>query len=209
MKTVHSRRLLSVLGAILIGGASAVAGALAGAVAGASILPLSIGDGRAEIEQALRADRYQEVEWIAADAPQALRRGLIATGLLETLNRFGLAPKDAGGRLDAGAFTVVVRAQRSGRRLTLALSGSKVRAMLLSLAVPVDASADPPGGWSPARLAPLRRALDELSPYRLEPLEKDARGNVFAWKGRRGGEEVRALYLPERDELRVLVIRGG
>lgn len=201
MKTVQSRRLLLASGAILISSASAVAGA--------AILPLSIGDGRAEIERALRADRYQEVEWIAADAPQALRRGLIDTGLLETLNRFGLAPKDVTGRLDAGAFTVVVRAQKSGHHLTLALSGSRVRAMLLSLAVPVDASADPPGGWSPARLTPLRRALDDLSPYRLEPLEKDARGNVFAWKGRRGGDEVRALYSPERDELRVLVIRGG
>lgn len=163
---------------------------------------LAPGASLAEVKRA--AQRLEDVRWLRADAPQALRHGLLDTRLLEGLNRFGLAPKDDAGGLDPRAFTSLLTASARGARYAAALAdegrGEVLWALLVRLPVPPDG--DP---WSRGRLGRLEAALAALArTTALEPVERDTHGNSFSWRGSRAGVEVRVHYLPEEDELRVL-----
>lgn len=164
------------------------------------------------VEHALRSAGATSVTRVQRHEPGALCRGLVDSGLLETLNHFGAAPLDGQSRLDPQAFQTVLTARIDGRRHTLAFrdaatksSRPRLEAALVRIPVPVDPEQDPPGGWSPKRLHRLRQALAGLAPCRLKPLDTDRHGNTFAWRGAHpSGWKVYAWYLPERDELRVL-----
>lgn len=135
------------------------------------------------------------VAWLDARSPQALRLGLIETRLLETLNFFEVTPKSADGAFDAAAFSSIARLETPGRKYVWVVSPEgRVTFIFFRISVPVNGEP-----WSRDRLAALERALDEIgSPA---PVKKDPRGNVFQWK--RGN--LRAWYLPQHDELRVLL----
>lgn len=166
-----------------------------------SALP-SIAEPGASREALTAALAGQGAEWLDVRAPQALRVALLDSGLLETMNHFGAAPA-GDGALDPGRLSELVRFERDGKKHVLLLAGGVVRWVLVTIPVPVDTSADPPAAWSRERLGPLRRALAALGP--LTPVSPDARGNVFQWRRKAGRGQLAAWYLPERDELRVLL----
>jgi hypothetical protein len=102
------------------------------------------------------------VHRLGASDPQALRRALVDGQLLELWNRWALTPKTKEGGLDPRAFERIAIAERGRDRWVLTFSRGGLTSALGRYRVPVDPSADPPGGWSPRRLDPLRRALQAL-----------------------------------------------
>ncbi len=148
---------------------------------------------------------FGALQWTSGSKPGALRKGLIDSKLLATMTRLRVAPKDQTGALDKNRFVTLAMGEQRGRRYTFAFSSQgKLQAMLIRIPVPVDPQRDPKRGWSKDRLHRLKRALREFS---LRPFEKDSYGNVFAWRGRQGGGAITAMYLPQEDELRVLLYR--
>jgi hypothetical protein len=156
-------------------------------------------------------------ELLEASEPQALTRGLLDNGLLETLNRFGFTPTLPGRGFDPSAFRAFLLLRRGDADLTLVFGGNgaasdpagrgrRLVLALLRLPVPVDPTQDPAGGWSPKRLRLLREALQALAPFALRGLEQDRYGNTFAWSGAHARlQDVRVWYRPERDELRLVL----
>lgn len=148
------------------------------------------------------------VQRLGADDPQALRRALVDGQLLELWNRWDLTPKTKEGGLDPSAFQRIAIAERGRDRWVLTFARGGLSAALGRYRVPVDPSADPPGGWSPRRLDPLRRALLALKPFSLAPFQPDGYGNVTEWRARAAGGTVRAWYRAGEDELLVLLAEG-
>ena len=145
------------------------------------------GDDPQRVERSLRSAGTTSVIRIERHEPQALCRGLVDSGLLETMNHFRAAPLDEQSRLDPRAFHTILTARIDGRQHTLAFrdataksSPPRIEAALVRIPVPVDPSQDPPGGWSPRRLHRLREALAELAPCRMQPADTDRHGNTFA-----------------------------
>lgn len=128
--------------------------------------------------------------------------------VLELWNRWSLTPKTKEGGLDPAAFERIVVAERGPDRWVLTFARGGLTSALGRYRVPVDASADPPGGWSPRRLDPLRRALQALKPFGLVTGRPDAHGNITEWQARAAGGAVRVLYRPGDDELLVLLAEG-
>ena len=174
---------------------------------------LKLGDSPAAAQAALSAAGAESIQILPRDQPQSLSQGLIQEKLLETLNRFALAPVRSKAGLDQDAFAAILLAGQGERRIVLSFetagAGGKslrLRYALVRVPVPVDPAVDPAGGWSPDRLHRLREALAEWTAFQFQVLERDRYGNAFAWKGRQpNGGEVRLWYLPEDDELRVLL----
>ncbi|MBK6688650.1 MAG: hypothetical protein IPG45_29530 [Deltaproteobacteria bacterium] len=148
------------------------------------------------------------VHRLGASDPQALRRALVDGQLLELWNRWALTPKTKEGGLDPRAFERIAIAERGRDRWVLTFSRGGLTSALGRYRVPVDPSADPPGGWSPRRLDPLRRALQALKPFALVAGRPDGYGNLTEWRSRAAGGAVRALYRPGDDELLVLLAEG-
>lgn len=157
------------------------------------------------IDSARAALSKSGATWLDQTRDGALAEGLVRTALLETLNRFELAPRDATKALDAAAFREIATLERDGRRYALAFGDAKggrvLRYLLVRIPVPVD-TADP----SPRRLRRLREALDELerTGFALQPKSKDRYGNTFIWTAGGSKGSLRVIYLPESDELRAL-----
>lgn len=149
------------------------------------------------------------IEDIRAGDDQALSRMLLESRLLEIINRFGLAPRQADGRFDPSPFAEAIGVRRGDFEVwvTLPRAGSSAsRYALFRIPVPVDAGADTDGGWSLQRLRRIKGALAALSACNLRPLHKDVRGNVFAWEGKHPlGWRLHVWYAPEEDELRLLL----
>lgn len=149
------------------------------------------------------------VEDIPSRDDQALSRMLLESRLLEVINHFGLAPRRADGRFDPAPFAEALWLRRGDFEawVTLPAAGPPAaRYALFRVPTPVDAGADAGGGWSPRRLRRLKEALAALSACNLRPLQKDARGNVFAWEGKHPlGWRLLVWYVPEEDELRLLL----
>lgn len=143
----------------------------------------------------------------SAQAPQALRRGLVETGLLEALNRSGAGERGADGALDPEGFARFVTARGEGVAYTLAFSrGGELRYLLARAAVRLGSS-DP---FVAQRLAPLRAELDRLSRrHRLRAVERDEYGNRLQWAGRTRRGALWVRWVPESDELWLLVHPGG
>jgi hypothetical protein len=144
------------------------------------------------------------VAWVGSAEPQALRRALIESGLLEAINRSGAAPKRKDGGFDFAAFRRFAFAKSGNASWVAALSQEGLRFLLSVQRVPVDQTKDREG-WSGARLHRLQSALAALAPYELQPLAKDRWGNSFQWKGKKGRDRIAVWFVPERDELRVLM----
>ena len=141
----------------------------------------------------------------SARAPMAMKRGLIDTGLLEAINHAKATPKGRDGGLDAKALATFGVARRGKRRYAFAGSKGRLRFALVRIPVPVDASKDGRGGWSPKRLHRLQGVLQELRAWNLRPSERDRYGNRFEWRGKALGGRVWVQYRPEQDEVWVLV----
>ncbi|MBN2496654.1 MAG: hypothetical protein JXR96_18840 [Deltaproteobacteria bacterium] len=181
------------------------------------LLAAPVGAGPGElVDKILSADRlaraaeaFPALERLAQAQPQALRKALVDTGLLEALNRLDLSPRRPDGALDPSPMAVLLRGEIEGLPAVLSFDArGALRIAQLALRVPVltPDREGPEHGWSAGRLAARKRALASLARFSLEPLEKDAYGNVFVWKGRAGRAELRAWYRPERDELRVVLV---
>ncbi|NMB77143.1 MAG: hypothetical protein GYA21_18700 [Myxococcales bacterium] len=162
--------------------------------------------------QRLRAELSRTggtLEDIRSSHDQALSRMLLESRLLEVINHFGLAPKCADGRFDPSPFAEALRVRHGDFEAWITLpvaSSPAARYALFRIPVPVDAGADAGGGWSPRRLRRIKDALGALSACNLQPLQKDKRGNAFAWQGRHPlGWRLHAWYVPEEDELRLLL----
>jgi hypothetical protein len=152
-------------------------------------LAIDLGSTRAEVERAL----VESAAWLEASEPQAMRRGLIETGLLGALGKAGAIPKTSDGLFDGAAFKSFASGTREGRTFAIALGpDARVRAILVRVKVPVERGA-------------IERVLAELG--ELEAVSRDRYGNAFEWVRRTKGGEIRAWYVPERDELIVLVAR--
>lgn len=176
-------------------------------LAQAELTQLHVGQSPLEV-QAILERQGAVVHRLESTDPQALRRALIDGHLLAEWNRQGLGPKTKEGGLDPRGFERLLIAEAPGRRWIATFSRGGLTSVLGRFRVPVDASADPPGGWSPRRLDPLRRALNALQPFGLAPRDPDAYGNVTAWRARAGGGAVRVTYTPTEDELLVLLAEG-
>jgi hypothetical protein len=182
-----------------------------------SPLPLRLAPGADpdRAERALRSAGATSVTLLQRRQPQALCRGLVDTRLLETMNHFRVAPLDGPSGLDPQAFHTILTARIDDRQTTLAFRDAKagssrprLEAALVRIPVPVDPERDPDPGWSRQRLHRLRKVLEELDPYGMQPVDTDRYGNTFAWRGHHpAGWTVHAWYLPEQDELRVLLMK--
>lgn len=160
--------------------------------------------------------------WLPRAREQALADGLVKTRLLETLNRLDLAPVDETGALDVDAFRelavlgVPAEGERLGRRGYVAAfgaakgsaGGAVLRFLLVRIPVPVASEGPAADPSSPRRLGALVDAVEGLrrAGFGLAPKEKDPYGNTFVWGGRGPrGASMLVVYLPEEDELRVVV----
>lgn len=161
---------------------------------------LELGATAAVVEQVLG-----RVEWLDAGTPQAYRRGLIDSGMLEALNVASAAPTTRDGRFDFSPFQRIGLAKKGDRAYVAVLSKTGLRFMFVVRAVPVDATKDPGGGWSKARLHRLKNALAELAPYRLREAGRDRWGNTFHWRGKKGRARLAVRYQPGDDRLEVLM----
>jgi len=147
--------------------------------------------------------------WRATD-PRGLTRGLVDTGLLAMWNRFDETPKDESGQLRSGAFSTFFVTKDAARRHVFVVSDKTgVTAVLMSVDVPVDTSADRGGVLpsAPERLMPLKSELRALSQAKLAPALEDGYHNSFAWRGALSGGRVAVLYVPEDDRLLVMLHR--
>ncbi len=140
---------------------------------------------------------------VAMTQPQGFRRAVIDTELIAELNRYRWTPKRPDGGFDAAALARCW----VGPRFVFAYDDKRrLRFALLRYSVPVDRRADPEGGWSAHRLQPLRRTVAALiRQLGLRPATRDRYGNVFGWTGGSPQIQSRLRYLPERDELRLLL----
>jgi hypothetical protein len=145
-----------------------------------------------------------DVEWVDAAEPQAFRRALIDTGLLEEMNRSNAAPKLKDGAMDLAALDRFGFAEREGRSYVAVMSGGGLRFVFVAIRVPVDSSKDA-GGWSEARLHRLKDALAGLSKLGLRAAGKDRWGNTFAWTAVEGRSRWVVRYDPSADVVRVLM----
>ncbi len=170
---------------------------------GSPVDSLALGASEKEVTEGLRR-AGGAVEWVDAGEPQAMRRALIDTGLLEAINRASAAPERKDGGFDFGVFRRFALAQTAGRTSVAVMSQAGLRFLLVIERVPIDPSKDR-DGWTKARLHRLESALAALSPYELQPVSKDRWGNSFEWKGRKGRDRLEVWYRPERDELRILM----
>ncbi len=166
---------------------------------------LRLGQTRAEVERTFSV----APRWLDATAPQALREGLIDSGLLETLSRFGAAPRHPEHGLALDRYLGFALAEQGGRRYAMIFEASPkgpvLGAVLVTTPVPVKATADPAEGWSPNRLAPLH-GTRALYPG-LSPAERDSYGNIITWRGNAFGGALRAWYRPDLDQVRLLLYR--
>ena len=142
------------------------------------------------------------IETKSATVPGSLAEVLIGAGLLESLNRFKLAPVNSRGELDAAVFAKVATAVRDDRRYAVAYDRSGPRFALIRIPVPVDAANDAKGKPGGGRQR-LRRLGEAIRAYGLHPVKRDKYGNAREWSGR----GAKAYYLPAHDELRVLYYR--
>lgn len=134
---------------------------------------------------------------------QALSENLVRTHFLETLNRFRLAPVDKQGELDARKFQKLVHGKREGREYVLAFSERELSFLFVRVPVPVDSANE-----KSDRMRGLREILRAIAGegWTIAPKEKDRWGNVFFWTGRgREGAKLALWYVPEQDELRILL----
>lgn len=140
---------------------------------------------------------------VSLTQPQGFRLAVLDTALLAELNRYRWAPKRRDGSFDPAALARCW----VGPGFVLAYDGQRrLRFALLRYAVPVDGGADPAGGWSAERLRPLRRVVAALGrQLGLRPAVRDRYGNVFGWTGGSQRMQSRLRYLPEGDELRLLL----
>lgn len=185
-------RALPLLTAMLLWGASASADPLLG---------LKLGATQDEVQAALGA---QAQAW-PAQSPQALRRGLVDTGLLEELHRAGVQSKDHTPSLKPSSLGTFITARRDNIDYTVVLSASgRLSYLMAQVAVPL-ASSDP---FVKDRLQPRKQALASLKGYELVPATTDAYGNRRAWRGSAGPGRVWVRHVPDQDLLRVLLYRG-
>lgn len=145
-----------------------------------------------------------KVSWVSAAEPQAMRRALIDTGLLEAINRSGAAPKRKDGAFDFAAFHRFAFGGSTDETTVAVMSQEGLRFLFTVRRVPVDASKDR-DGWAKARLHRIESALAALAPYDLQPVGKDRWGDSFQWKGKKGRDRIAVWYVAEQDELRVLM----
>jgi hypothetical protein len=176
------------------------------------VVPLLAPGTSAKAAKAVLAKAGLKAATLRATDPQALNAGLIRTHLLAALNSLSETPK-LEGALDAHAFSSFEIASREGASYVLAFGPSRsggpetLRFLLVELAVPIDRSEDRPGAPSLRRLHPLRDALAALASAGLSlgAKDHDRYGNTFRWHGAKGAAVADAWYLPEADQLRVLL----
>lgn len=161
---------------------------------------LDLGASAAVVEKVLG-----KVEWLDAATPQAYRRGLIDSGMLEALNVASAAPTTKDGRFDFASFDRIGLAKKGDRAYVAILSEEGLRFMFVVRKVPVDTTKDPRGGWSKARLHRMKNALAELAPYHLREAGRDRWGNTFHWRGRKGRARLAVRYQPADDRLEMLL----
>jgi hypothetical protein len=175
-----------------------------------SLLPsqllLSVAPGQSKAEVLAAISLESRVEMGAGDK-QAFADNLLRTRFLETLNRFKLAPVSKEGELDVRAFVSFVRGKREGREYVLAFSERGLTWMYARIPVGVDASRDQEPGDASDRLHRLKSALRAIANegFAIAAKDRDTFGNVFAWTGRKASTRMEAWYVPELDELRVVI----
>ena len=164
---------------------------------------LQVGASEKDVAEGLRRGGGA-VEWVDAGESQAMRKALIDSGLLAAINKSGAAPKRKDGSFDFSAFSRFGMARSGGARYVAVMAQDGLRFLLAVKKVPIDAAKDR-DGWSEARLHRIKSALDELSPYDIKPTQRDRWGNSFQWKGKKGRDQIAVWFIPETDELRVLM----
>lgn len=182
-----------------------IASLLCSALAAQISFGVAPGQSKAQVSAAI-AQLEQRVEMRVTDK-QALADNLLRTGFLQTLNRFQLAPVSKEGELDVRAFASFVRGKREGREYVLAFSERGLSLMFVRIPVPVDSTRDQEPGDAGDRLNRLRSAMRAIANegFAIAAKEKDQYGNVFAWTGRKASTRMEAWYVPELDELRVVL----
>jgi hypothetical protein len=138
--------------------------ALAAIAAPELLLGLAPGQSRAEAQRAIGlAGLEMKRESKLADQ-QSLAENLVRTHLLETMNRFQLAPLDKKGELDGRPFQLVLRGKRERREYVFTFSEKTLAYVFVRVPVPVDTSRDREGqAGSPDRLRRLREALRAIA----------------------------------------------
>ena len=168
-------------------------------------LGLRVGAPSADVDAALGGAGVRLTVNASGVQPGALRDGLVASGLLEAIHRADATPRSEEGGLDPAAFARVRVGATRQARYAVAESARGVGFVLVRVAVPVDPSRDPRGGWSKDRLHELQDALRAFAGYGLRPVGGDRYENHFEWRGKGRAGRVYVRYAPEDDEVVALL----
>jgi hypothetical protein len=175
------------------------------------LLHISPGMSGLDLDKALQDCGAASARWLEQSHPQALAEGLVKSKLLETLNRIQVTPTAEQG-FDRAQFMRIATAGENDRWYTASFTERAkgvfaLRFFMMRVRVPVDPMTDSPPATSRDRLHRLRDALEDIrrAGFSLAVSDKDRYGNAFAWSGSRKGAAVRVLYIPEQDELRVVI----
>lgn len=181
-------------------------GAPSGAYASDPIMGLDLGMPLRAVKARLNNAGFDAPRVYRSQQPQALRKSLIETGLLALGNAAGGLPQDEDQTVRPETFDRILVASNRFLQVT-ATFGPKRTLQLLAVrvAVPVESRQDRGPRWSSNRLVRRRAVLERLRRYHLHPTQTDRYGNRFAWRGATPRGQLFVRYVPEDDEMQILL----
>jgi len=144
-------------------------------------------------------------ELLKVNDKQAISKAMIKNGLLETFNNIGICDiflPDAKGP-KARSFIVFKYKERS---YSLLFSDNGLFQVYVRNPIYVDKNVSKGSNpFTQSRLNPLRTRLQQLTrDYSLRATKRDRHGNAFLYMGSNQNGWAASLYLPGKDELRIV-----
>ncbi len=190
------KRIIALTAAIVLAWGTAWAGALPGGVR----LGQDIGATQTQLRNA-----GCRVARLTSDAPQALRKSLIDSGLLQAMNFFGVRRNPFLENASSGSRMEFLLAKKRGVSYAVGFVNGKSRAVFINAKAGVSSRSNP---HDPSRLTYIRSILGEFkASCSARPVKKDRYGNAFQYKGFCGGGTFGAIYDPGKAEVRALIYR--